>query len=896
MSPEGTVEMSLQERLLRVGDRAYSVWKHRPPVDHPARIDYQREIQTQMQDIVPLAVQARSTGPILVSPFVSACLVEATALAQDTRARTLDLENLDPSRAVVSDLYPIMEDHKYGNIDGWWSKREGPRQMVMQPATTPSHHAAQAPAPPPLVPATVVPGSKEPKGRTRRSAHRSEFDTGATPTRASTPSISTAAVPATPSSTVPLAKFGPPRGTKKIKIKVVAAPPPPQSVPGPPMTARGASHRQSDAVPSALPAKAALSHSDKKARDKAKKALVLEDAQGKVPNREMAAIPDTSDAAKPETAFAWPKNLMPDDWDPVGEQLPLGWVPTPVRCRNCVKHDVVCRINLATSATLVPGGKKSTSKRKVAIAQRLYILFEWCLTASESSVHPKERAVPVDDLLGTVVPAWFQSARERCLNIYETYGMKTDSDTTAQGTGKRNRVLVPSPNDEHGPRPVQIDSRAFKKRGRDWAETEEDAEDEGAEESDMDEEKVRPTKPPVKRPRTTGGSEAALKTTSKSKQKSSPAEGNVDDPSPRFSAKAKGKRKAGLVQAEETSSRAEEEEKVGGQPTIIGAEPQRKLVPSDSYDYDVPLAGTVLGKAVKSVLRPPPVNRPYVPIPSPRRTFRSAALLAKAPELPQVPKALEVPQALQVSEESSAFGDNMQDLPFASRFSSVPDYDNMHFDANQGLSPAPAAPSSPAPEALEENSLSGVPHSLPTPVEYRLVRPEFDHSAIASTINWNFDQSHIHAGQLGDAMSQVGQRGTQLGSRVAESETALGELRSQNSGLQQRLYLQNLLCMAQDKEITQLRQRVKCLEAYLLERVDAAAGTGTGIRQATPDVSKSSSTSRIGSVRSRPGSQEAAPAAGPSGVYESRPGTVIPEVWDDSRVRSRDVSFGSDED
>ncbi|KAI1784796.1 hypothetical protein LXA43DRAFT_1066441 [Ganoderma leucocontextum] len=91
-----------------------------------------------------------------------------------------------------------------------------------------------------------------------------------------------------------------------------------------------------------------------------------------------------------------------------------------------------------------------------------------------------------------------------------------------------------------------------------------------------------------------------------------------------------------------------------------------------------------------------------------------------------------------------------------------------------------------------------------------------------------------------------------------------------------------------DTEITQLRQRVKCLEAYLLERVDAAAGTGTGIRQATPDVSKSSSTSRIG--------QEAAPAAGPSGVHESRPGTVIPEVWDDSRVRSRDVSFGSDED
>ena len=114
--------------ILQYGDRAYSIWKHRPPIgsDRALRLRYSQAIESDIQKIVALAVEARTagSGPISVSPFVSACIVEASALAADsTHTRQLDLENLHPQRAVENTLFTVIQDYQYTDIQGWWSQR-----------------------------------------------------------------------------------------------------------------------------------------------------------------------------------------------------------------------------------------------------------------------------------------------------------------------------------------------------------------------------------------------------------------------------------------------------------------------------------------------------------------------------------------------------------------------------------------------------------------------------------------------------------------------------------------------------------------------------------------------------------------------------------------------------
>lgn len=112
-----------QQSFTFVGDVAFNVWQHRPPLDHTSRDKYQSEVQSQVVRLVSMAYKLSQHGPVPVSPFASACILEASALARIRGARKLDLENLYPDRAVSTDQYPVVKDHVYQKLHGWWSRR-----------------------------------------------------------------------------------------------------------------------------------------------------------------------------------------------------------------------------------------------------------------------------------------------------------------------------------------------------------------------------------------------------------------------------------------------------------------------------------------------------------------------------------------------------------------------------------------------------------------------------------------------------------------------------------------------------------------------------------------------------------------------------------------------------
>ncbi|KAI1785516.1 hypothetical protein LXA43DRAFT_1065841 [Ganoderma leucocontextum] len=571
------------DTFLLIGDVAYNVWKHRPPVGNSKHAEYEEEIVKRVKELVQYIFAHRSTGPVSVSPFISACLVEATALARGGNTRNLDLENLDPSRAFTSPTFPLIEGYESRNVHGWWSRR-GPRQMDISPAATPGEQSAQAPPPPPPTPGPIlriklparttampdtltnqVPATDDPNQPSRPSTRGR-----ATPLPpASVPTIGPSTTPGTSSTTVPLTKVGPPSGFKK-KSKLAGPSNAVQKASG-----SGKKGRVSDDAETHVPEETPV----KNPSGRRKKVEVIADAQGDASNEETASVPDTLNDADPERTSPWTKELMPPGWAPVDNTLPFGWVPSPVRCRKCVANDVVCCINLATSTTcahctkehakcsLAPSGDVGSSGHKLVKEQRLYLLFKWCLTANKTSVHLKEQAVPVAQLLSTRVPPWFFKAHKACLKEYQPYDkkMKQAAGTTGQGTQKCNRPLVPTLADEHGPRPVQIDSHPVNSLKRQREEQNEN-EDEGEEddeddigdpmELDGDEEKVSPAEPRAKRQRTSA-TKTAPKRSGASRTKGSPAV--VDDRCPRLSAKAKGKEKAKPKQVEAMLSGGEDE-------------------------------------------------------------------------------------------------------------------------------------------------------------------------------------------------------------------------------------------------------------------------------------------------------------------------------------------------
>ncbi|KAI1787609.1 hypothetical protein LXA43DRAFT_1064240 [Ganoderma leucocontextum] len=161
--------------------------QHRPPVGNSRRAEYDEEIVKRVKsELVQYVVAHRCTGPISVSPFISASLVQATPLAQDGNIRKLDLENLNPSRAFTSAAFPFIEGYDCRNVHGWWARR------VTYPHTG--------------MPITLAPSTRD----------LSKSRTPLPPASAHT--IGSPTTPATSSTMVPLTTIRPPCGFKKSKL------------------------------------------------------------------------------------------------------------------------------------------------------------------------------------------------------------------------------------------------------------------------------------------------------------------------------------------------------------------------------------------------------------------------------------------------------------------------------------------------------------------------------------------------------------------------------------------------------------------------------------------------------------------------------------------------------
>ena len=200
-----------------------------------------------------------------------------------------------------------------------------------------------------------------------------------------------------------------------------------------------------------------------------------------------------------------------------------------------------------------------------------------------------------------------------------------------------------------------------------------------------------------------------------------------------------------------------------------------------------------------------------------RKTLRFA--VAHVPGAIQMP-GTQVPEGSQVPDNQDQVpGDQLPETSTASRdeeHAFAPDYDYSPFATNEGHS----AMSTSSPDLLADTHwLRNVsPYLFTSSAEYRPIRPDFDPAAVATTVNWNFNESQTHAGLLWDAVSEIGEQGTHLDTRVADLRMQVDELDGQNRGLRQQLHSQDLLITSQNREMSQLRMRLDCLEAYLLER------------------------------------------------------------------------------
>ena len=203
-----------------------------------------------------------------------------------------------------------------------------------------------------------------------------------------------------------------------------------------------------------------------------------------------------------------------------------------MRCRLCTKCNVVCRINLACTTncahctkdhspcSLVPSGKKAGLNLNKE--QRLYFLFTWCQVADKFTPHPKEDTGTMITVQSTTVPPWFLALRKERAKEYGVYHMRIEGGTSSTGSQKRNRQIVPTPQNETGRRPFQIDSqsstamkrprKASNDSGEDDDQDPDDSMDdnrhnnsedgERMQDEDADEDGEAPPKPPAKRCRT----------------------------------------------------------------------------------------------------------------------------------------------------------------------------------------------------------------------------------------------------------------------------------------------------------------------------------------------------------------------------------------------------------
>ncbi|KAI1789361.1 hypothetical protein LXA43DRAFT_1096400 [Ganoderma leucocontextum] len=465
----------------------------------------------------------------------------------------------------------------------------------------------------------------------------------------------------------------------------------------------------------------------------------------------------------------------------------------------------------------MPGGETSTSGSKLTKEQRLYLLFKWCLKADKYSPHPKEDKKSLEALKATIVPPWFLTIRKQRTKEYSAYEMKATPGTSSKGSQKRNSALVPTLNDEIGPRPVQVDSQlatAWKRSRKSANDNEDEAEDVDTDAMEVDDDHKATSKPKAKHHRASQPASTAKRSrntandheddaqdevenvddsmevdsdgqaTIKSKPKPDRAVRGVQGPSilakrgmdthavaenpTRRSSRMTGKQRAAPNDVLGTSNRSDEED----------IDELNSSIYEDSSDQA--LQGGLIGqggdshqgKGPKGILRAP----------ASRSECKDDDLAASdSPGVAQVPERAEVP-------------------------ATAPDYDYIHFDADRPSPPAPAISPPLDGTVLDDHWLSNVPPFVRnSSVEYRPVRPDFDAASFSTTINWNFNESRSYSGIMWDAISEVGECSTQLGTRVTDILAAVSELQAQTNHFA-------------NKEITELRQRGDCIEAYLLER------------------------------------------------------------------------------
>lgn len=201
-----------------------------------------------------------------------------------------------------------------------------------------------------------------------------------------------------------------------------------------------------------------------------------------------------------------------------------------------------------------------------------------------------------------------------------------------------------------------------------------------------------------------------------------------------------------------------------------------------------------------------------------RKTLRFAA--AHVPGTIQVP-GTQVPERSAVPDDRDEVpGDQWPETTTASLDGEerpfAPDYDYSHFATNEDHS----AVSTSSPDLLADTHwLRNVsPYLFTSSVEYRPIHADFEPAAVATTINWNFHESQTNAGLMWDAVSEIGDQGTHLGTCVVDLHMQVDQLDGQNRALRQQVHSQDLLITSQNHEMSELRMRVDCLEAYLLER------------------------------------------------------------------------------
>ncbi|KAI1789360.1 hypothetical protein LXA43DRAFT_1096399 [Ganoderma leucocontextum] len=358
MAEEAVVKMTPHEDFLLVSDMAYNVWMHRPPIDHKARDQYQKEVEKRLVTLVKKAAALRTLGPVPVSPFISACILEASALARaqvGPRIMEVDVPSHSPEGS------PVPSDEGSSALSNGRSSAphndasptpsDGESHTPSDDECSPDPKDKESPPTrPPVTPSLSI--KVPPRSFRPPNAHAAQVPVKQPPAAHTTPHPT----PGSSSSTVPLSKVGPPSCNEHCKPNIIGRSPTKQPAPQLPALSKSAQEtsgksKQPEARGSSLAKKATSDEAAVSTRarkttgagkqapvpakvpegrpsGKGKKAQVPIRAQSDPPDDGVLAHGDQPDEEEAANTTTWPRILLPSKWPKAKDDFPLGWLPS----------------------------------------------------------------------------------------------------------------------------------------------------------------------------------------------------------------------------------------------------------------------------------------------------------------------------------------------------------------------------------------------------------------------------------------------------------------------------------------------------------------------------------------------------------------------------------------